>query len=243
MALPKLDVPIYELYLPLSNQNVKFRPFLVKEEKILLMAMESDEEKASLIAIKQILNNCSFGEIDIDNLPIADLEYLFLNLRARSIGEVVDLKYKCNNVIKTESGEEKACGHVNEYSLNVLEIVPNIPEEHTNKIEIKENLGIVMRYPTFKMMETTALDESQRILDLIVDSIDYIYDQENIYYRKDVSKKELLEFVESMTKEQFAKVQNFFDTIPKIEKDIEFKCPKCGYEEYIKVEGIQNFFV
>lgn len=242
MALPKLDVPIYELILPLSQQKVKFRPFLVKEEKILLMAMESKDEKSTILAIKQILNNCCFGDTDIDNMPVTDLEFLFLNLRARSIGEVVDLQYRCNNKVKDEEGEEKNCNNVVKFSMNILNIVPEVPADHTNKIELSDKLGIVMRYPTFKMMENTKGDESERILDVVIESVDYIYDEDNVYYRKDVPKKEMVEFIESMTKEQFQKVQDFFESLPKIKKDVEFKCNKCGYTEKITVEGIQNFF-
>ena len=243
MALPKLDVPLYQVELPLSKQTVTFRPFLVKEEKILLMAMESDDEKSTILAVKQILNNCCQGSVDIENLPVTDLEFLFLNLRARSVGEIVDLRYKCNNKIKDENGEEKTCGHVVQFSTNILEIKPEIQPEHTNKIEINDKLGMVMKYPTFKMMENTKGDEAERIMDVVIGSIDYIYDDENLYYAKEVSKKELIEFVDSMTKEQFEKVQKFFETLPKIKKEIDFKCSKCGYNEHIVVEGIQNFFV
>lgn len=242
MALPKLDVPLFEVTLPLTKQTVTFRPFLVKEEKILLMAMESDDEKSTILAIKQILNNCC-QDLDVENLPVADLEFLFLHLRARSVGEIVELQYKCNNKVTDENGEEKTCGHVVQYSVNILEVQPEFSTEHTNKIEINDKLGIVMRYPTFKMMENTKGDETQRIMDVITESIDYIYDEENVYYRKDVPKKELIEFIESMTKEQFQKVQQFFETLPKIKKEIDFKCSKCGYNEHIVVEGIQNFFV
>lgn len=243
MALPKLDIPLFEVTLPLSKQAIKFRPFLVKEEKILLMAMESDDEKATILAIKQILNNCCQDDVDIENMPVTDLEFLFLNLRARSVGEVVELQYKCNNKVKDEQGNEKTCGHVVQFSTNILEIQPEIPAEHTNKIEISDKMGMVMRYPTFKMMENTKGDETERIMDIVISSIDFIYDEESVYYSKDVSKKELIEFVESMTKEQFEKVQKFFETLPKIKKEIDFKCSKCGYSEHIVVEGIQNFFV
>lgn len=243
MALPKLDVPIFELTLPLTKKKVKFRPFLVKEEKILLMASESDDANATFLAIKQIINNCCISEIDVDDLPVTDLEFFFLNLRARSVGEIVDLQYKCNNKVTNDKNEEGECGNIVKLKVNVLEIQPEIPEGHTNKIELTPNLGIMMRYPTMSMMENVEGTEVERITSVLLDCVDYIYDEENIYYKKDISKEELTEFFDGMTREQFAKVQAFFETLPKISKNVEFKCTKCGYHENILVEGMQSFFV
>lgn len=243
MALPKLDVPIFELTLPLTKKKVKFRPFLVKEEKILLMASESDDANATFLAIKQIINNCCISEIDVDDLPVTDLEFFFLNLRARSVGEIVDLQYKCNNKVTNDKGEEGECGNIVKLKVNVLEIQPEIPEGHTNKIELTPKLGIMMRYPTMSMMENVEGTEVERITSVLLDCVDYIYDEDNIYYKKDISKEELTEFFDGMTREQFAKVQGFFETLPKISKNVDFKCNKCGYHENILVEGMQSFFV
>jgi hypothetical protein len=244
MALPKIDVPIYNVELPLSKKKLRYRSFLVKEEKILLMAMESDDEKSVLQAIKQIVNNCVLDEIDVDDFAITDLEFLFLNLRARSVGEVVNLQYKCNNKVKQENGEETPCNNVVELGVNILEIKPELDPKHNKKIELSDELGIVMKYPNFKIMESVdGGNETDKIMKIIVECIDYIYDKENIYYKKDVTEEELLEFVDSMSREQFLKVQEFFDTLPKIKKDVDFKCNKCGYEEKVVIEGIQNFFV
>jgi hypothetical protein len=243
MALPKLDVPIFELTLPLTKMKVKFRPFLVKEEKILLMASESDDPNATFLAIKQIINNCCLTEIDVEDLPVTDLEFFFLNLRARSVGEIVDLQYKCNNKVKNDKNEEGECGNLVKLKVNVLEIQPQIDPDHTNKIELSPKLGIVMRYPTMSMMENIEGDDDvQRITGVLLQCVDFIYDDENIYYKKDISTEELTEFFDNMTREQFAKVQKFFETLPKISKDLDFKCSKCGYHENINIEGIQNFF-
>ena len=241
--LPKIDVPIYKIDLPLSKKKIRFRPFLVKEEKILLMAMESGEQKTVVEATKQIVNNCCLDEIDIEKLSITDFEFLFLNLRARSVSEIVDLQYKCNNKVKTEDGTEKDCGNVVNLNINVLEIKPEIDPKHTNKIELTNKMGIVMQYPNFKILEKEDGSDVEKVMDIVSECVDYIYDEDNIYYKKDISKEELTEFIDSMTKEQFAKVQEFFDTIPKLKKDIDFKCKKCGYSETITIEGIQNFFV
>lgn len=242
--LPKIDVPVYTVDLPLSKQKIRYRPFLVKEEKILLMAMESEDEKTIIDSIKQVVNNCCLDEIDINDLPILDLEFFFLNLRSRSVGEVVDLQYKCNNDIKNEDGIENKCNNLVKLQVNLLDIKPIFEEKHTNKIELSSNLGMVMRYPNFKMLtEIDSENEVEKIIKIIVNCIDYIYDNENIYYKKDIEEQEMIEFIDSMTKEQFQKVQDFFDSIPKIKKNLNFKCNKCGYKEDIEIEGIQSFFV
>jgi DNA-directed RNA polymerase subunit M/transcription elongation factor TFIIS len=242
--LPKIDTPLYEITLPLSKQKIKFRPFLVKEEKILLMAMESEEEEAVLLAIKQIVNNCCIDDINVDDLPILDLEYMFLQLRARSVGEIIDLEYKCNNEVKDEEGLDKPCNHIIKLSFNALEIYPEQDENHSCKIQLTQKLGVVMKYPDFKIMEKIRnLKESEILGKLVSSSIDYIYDEESIYYSKDVEEKELLDFVDSLTRDQFQKIQDFFDNIPKMKKTLDFKCGKCGYQEEMVLEGLQSFFV
>lgn len=242
--LPKIDVPLFNLTLPLSKKTIKFRPFLVKEEKILLMAMESGEEDSILSAIKQIINNCCVDELNVDILPVTDLEFLFLNLRARSIGETIELQYKCNNKVVSDSGEEKDCGGVVKFDLNLLTVKPESDPDHTNKIQLTEKMGIVMKYPNMKIVESSdGENATERIMKVLMNCVDYIYDAETVYYRKDIEDKELVEFLENLNRDQFAKIQNFFDTMPKVKTHLDFKCIKCGYEEKVLVEGIQNFFV
>ncbi len=241
--LPKLDVPIYDLTLPLLKKKIQIRPFLVKEEKIFLMAMEADDEDSVLTSIKQIVNNCCLTEdIDIDTLPISDLEYIFFNLRARSIGETIELKYKCNNKIHVGE-EEKVCGNLVEINMNILEIKPEIPENHTTKIELSDTMGVVMKYPNFKLIEKLkGLNDAEVMMETVLSCIDYIYNADEIFYSKDVNRKELTEFVDGMNRKQFAQIQEFFESIPKITKEVDFHCEKCGYDEKIVLEGIQNFF-
>ena len=245
--LPKLDVPIYELDLPLSKKKVKFRPFLVKEEKILLMAMESETDESTLLAIKQIIGNCCLSEdVDIETLPITDLEYFFLNLRARSVNEVVELEYKCNNKVKDENNEEKDCGNVVRLEVNVLDIKPEVSENHSTKVALTPTMGVVMKYPSFKVVENNEKVEGgeiEKLMNILINCIESIYTEDSIFYAKDVTKQELSDFVESLTKEQFTKIQQFFETMPKIKKQLDFNCKKCGYHENITVEGIQSFFV
>jgi hypothetical protein len=189
--------------------------------------------------IRQVLKNCVIDEIDIDSLPTFDLEYLFLNLRARSVEEVVDLRYKCNNVI-----DEKKCSGVVEFKLNLLQIEPTKNEKHKDKIQITENLGICFKYPTFDMLQKyEKLSENEIMIRILVDCIDYIYDKDQIYYSKDSSREELEEFIDNLQQKDLEKFKEFFDTMPEIKKDVQFKCPKCSYEEDITIKGIQNFFV
>jgi len=246
MALPKIDVPTYETTLISSGKKVKYRPFLVKEQKLFLMASQSTDEKETIDVVKQVLNNCIISDIDVDDLPTFDLEHLFMQLRARSVGEVVNLKYNCNNTIKDDKGEDKVCGGLVKFDLNILDIKPTIDPEHSNKIEITDKLGIVMKYPTLGMvknfdnLQTESIDT---IMEVIVSCIDFIYDDEQMYYAKDSTKEELMEFVDNLQQDDLEKIQKFFTTMPKISKPLDFKCGKCGYEEKIVVEGIQNFFV
>jgi hypothetical protein len=243
MALPKLDVPIFTIDLPLSKTKLRYRPFLVKEEKLLLIAMESDDEKTIMDTIVQIINNCCLDDVDTNSLPVTDVEFFFLHLRARSIGEIVDLQYKCNNKVKDEAGEEKECGNNVKLKVNVLEIQPTFNKKHTNKIELTSKLGVVMKYPNFSIIDKVkSTNDVEQILDIICNCVDYIYDEDTIYYRKDIDDSELTEFIENLTQKQFEKVQAFFETVPAIKKELDFKCNKCGYEEKITVEGIQNFF-
>jgi hypothetical protein len=244
--LPKIDVPIHELVLPSTGQTLRFRPFLVKEEKILLMATEADDAKDVVKAIQQIIRNCMLDEVDIENLPLYDIEFMFLNLRARSVSEIVDLKYNCFNQIPVEDkpGETKQCGGQVSFKMDLLEIRPVTNPDHTNKIEVNEKLGLVMKYPNFELLNSFNLEtkDHEKLMDMIVSCIDYIYDADNIFYAKDSTKKELLEFVEGLPSQIFGKVQKFFETMPKLKKDLDFRCPKCGYHENITVEGVQNFF-
>ena len=243
--LPKIDVPIYNVKLLSTGKSLRFRPFTVKEEKLFLMANEGEDLTTVVDTIKQILNNCILDEFDIDSLPLFDIEHLFLNIRARSIGEVVNLKYKCNNdVLDEETKEEKKCNNVVQIDLNVLDIQPEKQEGHTTKIEITEKLGIIMKYPNFETLKKFKdVSEADSIIKMTVNCIDYVYDADKIYYAKDSQEEDLIEFIESMQSKDLEKIKNFFDTMPKIRKDVDFKCNKCGHEEKIEVEGIQNFFV
>jgi hypothetical protein len=243
MALPKIDVPIFDLKLPSTGKKIKFRPFTVKEEKLFLMATQDNDSKTAFSTVIQVLNNCILSEIDIEKLPMFDVEFIFLNLRARSIGEVVDLSYKCNNEVQGSDGPSK-CNNVVNIKMNLLEIEPTIDETHSNKVELTDKMGIVMKYPSIEFLgNELGDDEFDVVIDLIVDCIDYIYDENQIYYAKDSTREELIDFLDSLQSKELEKIKEFFDTLPKIKKDLDFKCGKCGHEEKIVLEGIQSFFV
>jgi hypothetical protein len=246
MALPKIDVPTYETKLISNGKTVKYRPFLVKEQKLFLMAAQSTDEKETVDVVKQVLNNCILSEIDVDELPTFDLEHLFMQLRARSVGEVVNLKYNCNNTVANDKGEKEVCGSLVKFDLNILDIKPIIDEKHSNKIEINDKLGVMMKYPTLKLINGTPNlkeEDIDSVLNIIVNCIDYIYDENQMYYAKDSTKEELIEFIEGMEQNDLEKIKIFFNTMPKIAKELDFKCEKCKYEEKITIQGIQNFFV
>ena len=242
--LPKIDVPVYELNLISSGKKIRFRPFLVKEQKLLLMANQSDDAKDSLNVVKQICKNCIIDNIDVESLPVFDLEFIFLNLRARSVSEVINLQYKCNNKVKSEAGEETTCGNLEKFDVNLLEISPTKDPKHDKKIMLSDKLGIMMKYPTFEMIANLkGQNEDETLMELLTICIDNIFDQDNIYYTKDVTKEELEEFIDNLQQKDLEKIQEFFETAPKIKKDISFNCRKCGYKESIEVEGLQNFFI
>jgi hypothetical protein len=241
--LPKIDTPIYEVKLISSGKLIQFRPFLVKEQKLFLMNTENDDVESTVKVIRQVLKNCVLSDIDIDSLPIFDLEYLFMHLRARSVSEVVELKYRCNNTLKDEKGEEKDCGHVNNISFNVLEIKPTITEGHTTKFQLNDKVGIIMKYPTFEIMQKSlGKSESDIIMDLIYSSIDQVYDENTVYHMKDNTRDEIIEFIDGMQQKDLENIRKFFDTMPKLKKQIDYKCTKCGYQENITLEGVQSFF-
>lgn len=239
MSLPKQEHPLYTITLPLSKTKHKFRPFLVKEEKILLMAMESDEEESIVDAIKQIITNCCVNDIDVDDLPIIDIEYFFLNIQARSVSEISEFQYKCNNIIS----EDKVCGNVVKFKLNLLEIVPEISKDFTHKIELTSTLGLMMKVPNFRMLEESNSDDKESTFKQISSCIEYIYDMDKIFYTKDYTQDEMNEWLGDLNRNQILKIEKFFSSIPKLEKNIDFCCDKCGYTEKIHIEGLHNFFV
>jgi T4 bacteriophage base plate protein len=236
--LPSLNTPIYELTLPVSKQNVKFRPFLVKEQKILLMSQESDENNFTENNVKEIIKSCCQSDINIDNLSQIDIEYLFLQLRARSVSEVVETKYRCNNKIS----ENETCGNLMDVSINLLEVGVDF-KNNADTINLTDTVGIKLKYPDLKVIKNINPDSNilEITLEVIYNCIDYIFDENNFYYPKETPKQELINFLESMNIEQFKRVEEYFNNLPTLSETLNVKCNKCGFEHSIKIEGLNSF--
>lgn len=240
MALPKLDIPSYEIELPISQKKIKFRPFLVKEQRNLLMALESNETSTVQQNIRDILTNCTLTEnVNIDRLPIIDIEYYFIHLRAKSVGEVVEARYRCNNVVN-----DKECGNVMETNINLQEIRVTQDKPVEPEIKITPKITIKLKYPEFGIVKDSLKydDINQVTFSMIANSIEYIYDGEQFYYAHESSPEELLQFVESLNAEQFKKIEEFFENLPKLKENVKLTCSKCGFHHTIEVEGLESFF-
>ena len=240
MALPKIDTPTYEVTLPLSKKHITFRPFLVKEQKNLLMAMEADDADTIQRNVKQVLTNCTITpNIEIEKLPIIDIEYYFLQLRARSISEIVENTYICTNEV---NGEQ--CGNKMKTTLNLLDIKVEFNPDVKDLIQLTDKISIKLRYPEFSLIDKLKDKETAADIafEIIIDSVEYIFDGEQYYYSYETPREELIQFLESLNQEQFGKLESFFDDLPKMNREIKMKCGKCGYEHDIFIEGLESFF-
>jgi len=237
MALPKLNTPTYELELPSSDEKIKFRPFLVKEEKVLMIAMESGKSADITNAVKDIVKTCTFDKLDISNIPMFDVEYVFLRIRSKSVGEVSKLKLLCPDDKKTYADVE----------VNLEDVQVQVGDEHTNKIDLGDGKGMIMTYPTIDSFAETGIQSitATNMIDVIQTCILQIYEEkgEKVYEAKDQTKKELGDFIEQMNTGQFQKVQQFFDTMPKLKHTIKVKNPKTKKESEITLTGLNDFFV
>jgi hypothetical protein len=240
MTLPKLEVPTYELVLPLSKKKIEYRPFLVKEQKNLLMAMESGDAQTIQRTVSEILKVCTLTpNVNIDSIPIIDIEYYFLNLRAKSVSEIVETKYRCNNEV-----DGKVCNNTMESKVDLTKIVPTTDVEVNPEIQLTETIIVKMKYPEFGLIKDSIdMDNITEVtFNMIANSIEYLYDGEQFYYAKETQPGEMLEFVENLNQEQFDKLENFFNNMPKLKQKIEMKCKKCGFEHAFEVEGLESFF-
>ena len=237
MALPKLNVPTYELVVPSTDEKIKYRPFLVKEEKILLIAMESGKSEDMLQSVKDIVDECTFNKLKLGAMPMFDVEYIFLQIRAKSVGEVSKLKVLCHDDMKTYANVE----------VDLNDIKVQVEDDHTNKIELSDEMGVIMKYPTIDSFTENKIDDinASNMLDVIAVCVDQIYDKkgEEVYESKDSTRKELIEFVEQLNTKQFADVQKFFDTMPSLRHTITVKNPKTKKESEVTLTGLNDFFV
>jgi|TARA_R110000823_G_scaffold93763_3_gene205226 hypothetical protein len=240
MALPKLNVPVYETILPSTDKVIKYRPFLVKEEKILLTALEDKTEKSLPLAIKQIINNCVQGEIDVEKLPSFDIEFLFLRLRAKSVGENVSVGLKPWGCPQNDGN---LCENSTQVDINLEEVKVIKDELHTNKIMLDDTIGIVMDYPTTASLSgLEGGDEFTLGMNHIKSGIKMIFTKEETHEKGSYTEKELEEFIESLNSEQFQKVKGFYDTMPVLKHTVKYKCGTCGEEKETILEGMNSFF-
>jgi len=240
MALPKLNVPVYETILPSTNKVIKYRPFLVREEKILLTAMESDDEKVITNAVKQILKNCLLGELNIDELPTFDIEFLFLRLRAKSVGEKITVGLKPYPCVQNDGG---LCKFSTEVEINLEEVKVKKDENHTSKIMIDDTVGIMMGYPDISVLNTAKnKSETEAGMDVIKKCISMIFTSEETHEKGSFTDSDLDEFIDSLNTEQFGKIKQFFDTIPKLSHTVKYTCKTCGEEKETTIEGLNSFF-
>ena len=238
MPLPKIATPTYQLELPSTEKTVTYRPFLVKEEKVLVIALESEDTKQITNAIKAVLKSCVLTKgIKVETLPTFDIEYLFLNIRGKSVGEELDVTVICPDDEKTELP----------LKIDLDDIQVQKSEDHTNKIKLDDNLMMELKYPSldqfiksnFDFKETNQMDQS---FQLIASCIDKIYNEEEVWAAADCTKKEMNEFLESMNSSQFNEIEKFFETMPKLKHEIKVTNPNTGVESDVVLEGLASFF-
>ena len=237
MALPIANVAKYELTLPSQQKTVSFRPFLVKEEKILLMAMESANAGEMLNAVKEIVKNCTFGEINAEEYPMFDIEYVFLQVRAKSVGEVAKIKVLCPDDKQTYADIEVDLSKVEVY----------VDDDHTNTVVLDESrkLGVVLKYPSLKDVNENMMTGNiklDQMYDMITNAIETIYEGEKVYQAKDSTKEELREFIDNLTADQMKNLNKFYNTMPRLEHKMTVKNPKTEVESEVTLKGLADFF-
>jgi hypothetical protein len=237
MALPSIDTPRYELTLPSQDIKVQYRPFIVKEEKILLMAMESKDNNEIITATKNIINACTFEQLDVDKLPMFDVEYLLLQIRAKSIGEVSKFKVICPDDKQTMTDVE----------VDLSKIEVQVDDEHTNRVVVdeKRNLGLVLNYPSLEITKA-GFDVNKTDVDtmfnVITSCIDHIFEGEKTFPAKDSTREELKSFLEELPQSAFLNIRKFFDTMPQLRHEVEVTNPKTDVKSKVTFKGLQDFF-
>ena len=234
MALPKLETPTYELEQPSTGEKIKYRPFLVKEQKTLMMAQESGDDNQIRDSLASLISGCTFEKIDPFAIPLFDIELLFLRIRGKSVGEKIELKLLCPDDNKTRVDK----------TINLEDIDVNMKVGHTNEIKLTKKIKMVMKYPTLNDMTNITEDANnvEDVFSLIKRCVHEIHDGEKVYNKIDMSDDELEEFIDSLTGEQFENLSNFFETMPKVQHSIEVTNPKTKKKGEVVIEGIQSFF-
>jgi hypothetical protein len=231
MTLPTLTLPKYHVTVPSTEDTIEFRPFVVREEKILMIALESEEYTQICRALKDVVNTCTFEKLDVENLSIFDLCYVFLNIRAKSVGEIVTPSMLCGG-----------CKGVTPVEINLTDVEVQTNENHKDKIDLGDGVGIKMKYPTLSFDEK-GLEPSDVSVKVVADCIEMIYTKDEVFNCKDFSPEELLQFIEDLQHKQFENILEFFETMPKLEHTIKYTCKECGDENTVVLEGLTDFFL
>lgn len=236
MALPVIKIPEFSCILPSTNEEIRFRPFLVKEQKVLLLALEGEDETEILNAVQTLVKDCVLSNINIDKLPFFDFEYLFMKIRSKSIGEVIKLKMKHQKTVN------KKCKQETDIVIDLDEITINMNSKKNDKIMITDDIGVKLRYPTIKDNKQLMKIEEDTIkmFKMVSTCIEYVFDQEKMY---ESNQTEIEDWLLTLNTDQFEKIINFFKNIPKLEYTKEWTCEKCGKSEKLHIEGFQNFFI
>lgn len=239
MALPVQSTPTYTLEIPSSKETLKYRPFLVKEQKALLLAQQSEDTKVMVDTLKSVIKSCAQSKLDVEKLAVFDLEYVFSQIRAKSVGENVELFFYCDTC-DDENAKVKI-------SIDLTKLKVEHFAGHDAKIPLFDDVGVVMKYPNINVVNNiekigNLSSEVDLVFDIIIECIEYIYDTSEIYHAKEQSKKELADFINNLTAEQFEKIENFFETMPKLRKSVDYRCPVCQKEHHKTLEGLNNFF-
>lgn len=237
MALPVQQTPLYQVEIPSNKQKVKYRPFLIKEEKALMIAQQSEDVTVMVDTLKSVLSECIQEPVDLTKLAVFDLEYLFSQIRGKSVGETVELFFGCESC---EDPKNKV-----KLEIDVTKITPQFHEDHKSKIELFDDVGVMMKYPSIDLLyklNNVDFEDPEVIFDIVSDCIDFIYDTNEVYHAHEQSKEELNTFLNNLTQVQFDKIKNFFETMPVMEKELEWDCPVCNHHNKQTVRGLQNFF-
>ena len=235
MALPRIDSPKYELKVPSSGEVVEYRPYLVKEEKILMMAMETKDQQQMIRALRDVIAGCTEGKIQADSLAMFDLEYVFLKIRGKSVGETTKVGLKCSS-----------CDHKNEVEINIDEVEVQGEVKKSAKVALTDTVGVVLKYPTVKGIQRQLgkQDNNDREVTMaaVASAIESIYDAENVYPTEDEKAEDVTSFLDSLTSSQFKKISEYFEDMPRLRHEVKFNCASCKAKNTQTLEGLTNFF-
>lgn len=240
MSLPIVSLPKYDLTLPSSGKKIQYRPFVVKEQKVMLTAVELGDAAQLNNAIRDIIDSCTYGKLNLNEMPIYEIEYLMLNIRKHSVGEVLELNYKCNHV---HDDGNKCVGKMVSF-LNLSEVSVNFPPDHVYDLKLSDSMGMKLKdisYDLFNSLTNADVDTITSSIDTIINCIDSIYDEDGVYLVKDYSREDLVDWIESLAIEDFNTIELFLDTMPTLTHEIQLKCPKCGSQDKATLSGLEDF--